>query len=56
MKGHKFLRRKELTIAISMLLAASGTALAEDQDDAIGAGEEVKALSLRQSFPTYQDC
>ena len=52
MKGHKFLRRKELTIAIGMLLAASGTALAEDQDDAIGAGEESEELIMEEVVVT----
>ena len=41
MKAPKILRRKELTIAISILLAASATAMAEDQDTL--AGESTKA-------------
>jgi len=56
MKTQKILRRKELTIAISLMLAASGSALAQDQaaddqdsdDDAIV--EEVIVTGIRKSL------
>jgi iron complex outermembrane receptor protein len=56
MKAQKTLRRKELTVAISLLLAASGTALAQDQvadaqdsDDELVI-EEVIVTGLRKSI------
>ena len=55
MKAQKIFRRKELTVAISLLLAASGTALAQDQvaddqdsDEMII--EEVIVTGLRKSL------
>jgi iron complex outermembrane receptor protein len=55
MKAQKTLRRKELTVAISLLLAASGTALAQDQvsDDQDSdelVVEEVIVTGLRKSI------
>jgi iron complex outermembrane receptor protein len=55
MKAQKILRRKELTVAISLLLAASGTALAQDQvaDDQDSdelVVEEVIVTGLRKSL------
>ncbi|HEY5776066.1 MAG TPA: TonB-dependent receptor plug domain-containing protein, partial [Xanthomonadales bacterium] len=52
MKAQKYFRRKELTLAISMLLAASGTALAEDQDTVIGEGEESEELVMEEVVVT----
>jgi len=56
MKAQKTLRRKELTVAISLLLAASGTALAQDQvadaqdsDDEMIV-EEVIVTGIRKSI------
>ena len=55
MKAQKTLRRKELTVAISLLLAASGSALAQDQVDAQDSDdemvvEEVIVTGLRKSI------
>jgi len=55
MKAQKTLRRKELTVAISLLLAASGTALAQDQVDVQDSDdemviEEVIVTGLRKSI------
>ncbi len=56
MKTQKILRRKELAVTISLLLAASGTALAQDQvaDDQDGSEdlmvEEVVVTGLRKSL------
>jgi len=55
MKAQKTLRRKELTVAISLLLAASGSALAQDQVDTQDSDdemviEEVIVTGLRKSI------
>ena len=56
MKAQKIFRRKELAVSISLLLAASGTALAQDQvaDDQDNADEfvveEVVVTGLRKSL------
>jgi iron complex outermembrane receptor protein len=58
MKAQKTYRRKELAVAISLLLAASGGALAEDQiaDDQDDSGEmlveEVIVTGIRKSLET----
>jgi iron complex outermembrane receptor protein len=55
MKAQKTLRRKELTVAISLLLAASGNVLAQDQADVQDSDdemviEEVIVTGLRKSI------
>lgn len=52
MKAPKILRRKELTIAISMLLAASTTAMAEDQDTLAGESTEGEEMVMEEVVVT----
>jgi len=52
MKAPKILRRKELTIAISMMLAASGSALADDQDTVVSENDDSEGMVMEEVVVT----